>query len=349
MTISSISTASLTSVLSQSVSSLQSQLANAELELSTGQDADVGLTLGVTTSQSLSLQQQQSYLQTLTTTNNTAATRLSTTQNVLSSMQSNAQDFLNSLIENNGITTTTSALQTSATGDLQSMISGLNSQVNGSYIFAGTNTANAPITDYFAQNAPNAAAVTNAISTAFPSGASTATGAQMTSFLDNQFSSMFTGDWSTTSGTGSGWSSASDTTLTSQISTSDKQSTSVSANQTAFRQLSEAYTMVSSLAGQNLTSDAYQAVVTKAQSLVSSAISGLTDIQSNVGVAQAAITSSNNQMSAQITIFNTQVDNLDGADAYDAATKVNNLQTQIETAYSLTNQLKQLSLVNYIS
>jgi len=349
MTISSISTASLTSVLSQSVSSLQTQLANAELELSTGQDADVGLTLGVTTGQSLSLQQQQSYLQTLTTANNAVTTRLSTTQNVLSSMQSTAQNFLNSLIENNGITTTTSALQTSATGDLQSMIAGLNSQIDGSYIFAGTNTANAPITDYFAQGAPNAAAVTSAISNAFPSGVSNATGTQMTSFLDNQFSSLFTGDWSTTSGTGSDWSSASDTTLTSQISASDKESTSVSANQTAFRQLAEAYTMVSSLAGQNLTSDAYQAVVTQAQSLVSSAISGLTDIQANVGVTQAAITSSNNQMSAQMTIFTTQIDNLDDANAYDAATQVNNLQTQIETAYSLTNQLKQLSLVNYIS
>jgi len=349
MTISSISTASLTSVLSQSVSQLQTQLANAELELSTGQDADVGLTLGITTSQSLSLQQQQSYLQTLTSTNNAVSTNLSTTQNVLSSMQSTAQTFLNSLVENDGITTTASALQTSATGDLQSMIAGLNTQVDGSYIFAGTNSANAPITDYFAQGAPNAAAVTSAISSAFPGGVSNATGAQMTSFLDNQFSSLFTGDWSTTSGAGSDWSSASDTTLSSQISPSDKQSTSVSANQTAFRQLAEAYTMVTSLAGQNLSSDAYQAVVTQAQSLVSSAISGLTDIQANVGVTQAAITSSNNQMSAQMTIYTTQIDNLDGADAYDAATKVNNLQTQIETAYSLTNQLKQLSLVNYIS
>lgn len=171
----------------------------------------------------------------------------------------------------------------------------------------------------------------------------------MTSFLSNQFSSLFTGDWSTTSGTGSDWSSASDTTLNSQISTSDNESTSVSANQTAFRQLAEAYTMVSSLGNQNLSSDAYQAVVSQAQSLVSSAITGLTNIQSNVGVTQAAITSSNNQMSAQMTIFTTQIGNLDDADAYDAATQVNNLQTQIETAYSLTNQLKQLSLVNYIS
>jgi flagellar hook-associated protein 3 FlgL len=349
MTISTISTSSLTSVLSQSVSSLQTQLANAELELSTGQDADIGLTLGAETGQSISLQQQNSYLQTLTTTNNTAGTRLSTTQNVLSNMQTTAQDFLNSLIENNGSNSTSSAMQTSATADLQATISDLNSQLDGSYIFAGTNTSNAPISNYFATGSANAAAVNSAITTAFPSSPdlSSVSASSMTSFLNNQFDALFTGDWSTASG--SGWSSASDTTLTSQISTSSKQSTSVSANQTAFRQLTEAYTMVSSLGSQNLSSDAYQAVVTKAQSLLSSAITGLTDIQTNVGVVQSAITNSNTQMSAQMTVFSTQIDNLDSADAYDAATKVNNLQTQIETAYSLTNQLKQLSLVNYIS
>jgi flagellar hook-associated protein 3 FlgL len=346
MTISSISTASLSSVLSSSVSNLQTQLAEAEIELSTGQDADVGLTLGAGTGQAISLQQQESYLQTLTTSNNAAATRLTNTQTVLGNVQSTAQDFLNSLIENNNITSSASSLQTSATSGLQSLISNLNSELGGSYIFAGTNTATAPISDYFASSSPNAAAVNSAITTQFgsPPDFSTTTGAQMTSFLDNQFSSLFSGaNWT------SDWSSASDTTLSNQISTSSKQSTSVSANRAAFQQLAEAYTMVSSLGSQNLTSDAYQAVVTKAQSLVSSAITGLTDIQANVGVVQSNITSSNTQMSAQITIFSTQVDNLESADAYNAATNVNNLQTQIETAYSLTNQLKQLSLVNYIS
>jgi flagellar hook-associated protein 3 FlgL len=222
----------------------------------------------------------------------------------------------------------------------------LNSQVAGSYIFGGTNTTTAPINDYSSSSSASATAVNSAITTQFgaPPDFSTTTGADMTSFLDNQFSDVFsTSNWSTN------WSSASDQTLTTQISTSTKQNTSVSANEDAFKQLSEAYSMVSSLANQNLSSDAYQAVVTKAQSLVSSAISGLTTIQANVGVAQSNITSSNDQMSAQITIFSTQVDNLQSADAYEAATRVNNLQTQIETAFSLTNQLKQLSLVNYIS
>lgn len=350
MTISSISTASLTSLLSQSVNTMQSQLANAEMEVSTGQDADVGLSLGASTGGAISLQQQQSFMQTLTTTNNTATTRLSTTQSTLSNMQTTAQSFLNSLISNQGTQSNSSILQTSATSGLQSLTSDLNSTLSGSYLFAGTNTSNPPITNFFASGASNATAVNNAIQAQFgnPPDFSTTTSAQMSSFLapGGAFDSLFSGDWSTS--TGSGWSSASDQTLTSQISNTNTENTSVSANQTAFRQLAEAYTMVSTLGSQNLSSDAYQAMTTQAQSLLSSAIAGLTDIQSNVGVVQASITTSNNQMSAQMTILSTQVDNLESADAYDASTKVNALQTQIQTAYSLTSQLHQLSLVNYL-
>ncbi len=348
MTISSISTASLASYLNQSVNTMQSQLASAEIELSTNQDADVGLSLGASTGQAISLQQQQTFMQTLTTTNNTAATRLSTTQSTLSNIQTTAQNFLNSLIANQGTQSNASILQTSATSGLQSLTSNLNSTLNGGYLFAGTNTSNPPITDFFASGAPNAAAVNSTIEAQFgnPPDFSTATGAQMTSFLTDSLDPLFSGDWSTS--TGSGWSSASDQTLTSQISNTDTESTSVSANQTAFRQLAEAYTIVSTLGSQNLSSDAYQAMTTQAQSLLSSAITGLTTIQSNLGVVQSSITNSNTQMSAQMTILSTQVDNLESADAYNAATKVNALQTQIETAYSLTSQLHQLSIVNYL-
>jgi len=325
---------------------MQNQLANAEMELSTGQDANVNLTLGAADGYDISLQQQQSAMQAQTTDNNSAALRLNTTSTTLGDIQSTAQSFLTSLIQNQAGQTTASTIQASATTGLQSLISSLNLTLNGDYIFGGINTANAPITDYFASGSANSTAVNSAIDAQFgnPPDFSTTTSDQMSSFLSGTFAGLFTGSsWT------SDWSSASSQTLTNQISTSDSQSTSVSANQTAFQQLAEAYTMVSSLGNQNLSLQAYQTVVTQAESLITSAISGLTDIQANVGVVQSAITNSNTQMSAQMTILSTQVDNLQSTDAYDVATKVNNLQTQIETAYSLTNQLKQLSLVNYLS
>jgi flagellar hook-associated protein 3 FlgL len=49
-----------------------------------------------------------------------------------------------------------------------------------------------------------------------------------------------------------------------------------------------------------------------------------------------------------MNILGTQIGNLDNVNPYEVATRVNSLQTQIQTAYALTAQLQQLSLVKYL-
>jgi flagellar hook-associated protein 3 FlgL len=343
-----ISTQSITSSLRQSILQMQSQLTASETEMTTGNYADIGLALGAQTGETVSLQAENSLLQTITDTNQTVGTRLSTTENVLSSLQSSAQNLLNSLIEGNGSTSNASTIQASGQSDLQDLISSLNTAVNGDYIFAGTNTSYQPITDYYASGAPNQAAVDTAFLAAFgmsqtSASVSTISGTSMQNFLDTQFASLFQGaNWS------SNWSSASSQTLTNQISENQTASTSVSANNVAFQQLAQAYTMIADLGTQNLNASAYGAVVNTAQGLLTSAISNLTDIQANVGQTQSNITSATNQMSLQMNILSTQVGNLESVNTYDVATRVTDLQTQIETAYSLTSQLHSLSLVDYL-
>lgn len=106
--------------------------------------------------------------------------------------------------------------------------------------------------------------------------------------------------------------------------------------------------MVADLGTANLSSDALSAVTSAATTLVQNAITGLTNIQTNVGLVQSDISAANNQMSVQMNILTTQINNFENVDAYQASTQVTDLQTQIETAYSLTSQLSKLSLVNYI-
>jgi flagellar hook-associated protein 3 FlgL len=343
-----ISTQSITSSLRQSILQLQWQLTASETEMTTGNYVDIGLALGDQTGETVSLQAENSLLQSITDTNQTAGTRLSTTENVLSSLQTSAQNLLNSLIEGDGSTSNASTIQASGQSDLQNLISSLNTTVNGDYIFAGTNTSNQPITDYYASGAANKAAVDTAFLAAFgmpqtSASVSTVSGTSMQNFLDTQFASLFQGaNWS------SNWSSASSQTLTNQISENQTASTSVSANNVAFQQLAQAYTMIADLGTQNLNASAYGVVVNTAQGLLTSAISNLTDIQANVGQTQSNITSATNQMSLQMNILSTQVGNLESVNTYDVATRVTDLQTQIETAYSLTSQLHSLSLVDYL-
>ncbi|MBO0732755.1 MAG: flagellar hook-associated family protein [Methylocapsa sp.] len=345
---SSISTQTISSLLRQSVLQMQSNLATSEAELTTGTYADLGLTLGARTGQSVSLQEENSLLQTIADTNQVVTGTLSTTQTALTNLQSSAQSLLNSFIEGNGSNSNASSIQALGQSNLQSLISTLNTSFGGSYIFSGVNTASQPVTDYFGPGAPNKAAVDAAFSSAFgmnqtSASVSSISGTSMQSFLATQFAGLFQGtQWS------SNWSSASDQTLTSRISETQTASTSVSANNSAFQQLAQAYTMVADLGTQNLSWSAYQAVATTAQGLLSSAITNLVNLQASVGLVQSNISASTNQMSAQMNILSTQIGNLDNVDPYDAATRVSNLQTQIETAYSLTSQLHQLSLVQYL-
>ncbi len=73
--ISYISTQSISSSMRQSILRMQTELAASETEVATGNYADIGLTLGAQTGESVSLQAQSSF----TGTNQTVATRLGRT------------------------------------------------------------------------------------------------------------------------------------------------------------------------------------------------------------------------------------------------------------------------------
>ena len=343
-----ISTQSVASSLRQSILRMQSELTAGEKEIATGNHADVGLYLGARTGESTSLQAEVSLLQAISNTNQTASTRLSTTDAILAGLQTSAQDLLNALVEGDGSTSNANTIQETGQSDLRALIASLNATLNGDYIFAGTNTGNRPIADYYAPAAANKAAVDAAFLAAFgfpqtSSSVSTITGASMQNFLDAEFAPLFQGSaWPAT------WSSASSETLTNDISRHDSASTSVSANNVAFQQLAQAYTMIADLGTQNLNASAYQAVVNTARTLLTSAISNLVDVRANVGLVEANITSATNQMSLQMNILSAQIGNLENVNTFEVGTRITNLQTQIETSYSLTAQLQHLSLVEYL-
>ena len=208
----------------------------------------------------------------------------------------------------------TTSLQSNAQASLSALTSALNTSVSGQYVFAGINTAVKPVTDYVQTPASaNKAAVDTAFSTAFgisqdSASASTISGSAMQSFLDGGFASMFSA-----TGFGTAWSSASDTPISSQISSTQTIDTSVSANSSAFRQLAQAYTMVTELGGSNFGSDASKAVLASAVSLVSNALNDLTTTQAQVGIAQNAITSANAVLQAQSDVITSQTDALVGS------------------------------------
>jgi flagellar hook-associated protein 3 FlgL len=344
-----ISSLSLSTPMRTSVMSLQSQLSQTMAEVSSQTKADIGLSLGAQTGTAISLQDQMDQLNSYTNTNSLASTRLSSTANSLSSIITSVQAMSQNIIQATGVGPSTT-LQTSAQNSLQALIGTLNTTSGGQAIFGGINTASTPLADYTA-GSTSKTAVDAAFAAAFPtqspqssSAASTITGPQMQSFLDNQFAALFNNaNWQ------ANWSSASDQTIQTAISPSESATTSVSANNSSIRQVAQAYTMLSELTGPNLSTDALNAVMSTASKLLSNATSGLNNVASGVGVVQSRLDDANTNISSQVDVLTSSVNSLEGVDTAALSTQVTQLQNQLQASYELTSKLSQLSLVNYLT
>ena len=165
----------------------------------------------------------------------------------------------------------------------------------------------------------------------------------MTDFLDNVVQPMFMGtDWQ------ANWSNATDEPVTSRITLNEMAETSVSANSEGIRKLAMTTSIISDLLQAPLNENARNALIDQSRVLVGEAIADVQNVQAKVGLVQNRVVSANERLSMQVEIMTKNLDDMQGVDPYEAATRVNDLLTQIETSYALTSRIQQLSLLKYL-
>jgi flagellar hook-associated protein 3 FlgL len=343
-----ISTSALSEATRLSLAKLQIKLAQSQKEVTTGRHADVGLTLGYRTGETISLRQEHLRLQTITDTNAVVATRLDAAQSTLTSVAESAQDFLGQLMAGSTSKLSQQVLKTQAQFGLSMFVDALNTTVDGASLFAGINTDVQPITDYQAPGAANAQAVATAfvatfgISQSDPAVANISA-VDMQAFLDTTFAGLFDpGAWSGT------WSAASDQNIKSRISSTELVPTSVNANDETFRKLASAFTMIADLGAPELNEGTFKTIVDTATRLVAQALDGLINLRADLGVAQDRVVKADERISIQLDIMANHIGILEGVDPYEASTRVSMLLSQVETAYAMTARIHQLTILNYL-
>lgn len=308
-----------------------------------------GVALGARAARSYSLGDANETVQTILSTNKLVSLRLDSTQTALTSLKDSAKDIRGTLLSalNNG--GDRAAIETQARVALGTFISTLNGGDGEAFLFAGINADVAPINDYFASPpAANKTALDSAFQTffGFPQtspAVAAITPAQMQTFLDGPMAALFSSPaWNTD------WSNASDQPIRSQISISLRIESSVSANDPALQKLAMAYTMMSDLGASGMSASAFRTVLQNATQAIDTAAGTLTKTQARVGVMQRNVIVANETMTIQSNSMQLQLGDLEGVDPTEAATRVNGLMTQIETAYSLTAKITQLSLTRYL-
>jgi flagellar hook-associated protein 3 FlgL len=342
-----VSTLMLSSSLRSSITNNQSALTKASKEATTGRFADVGLELGTGTGRDVALRADFNFADQLVDTNELVAGRLDVTQNRITQLGTTASEFLKNLIAARDADSGAKIIMPSASANLQDLIGALNVSYNGSYLFGGINTQTVPVANYVAGSTSKNQVDADFLATfgfsQSAAGVSTITPAQMQNFLGNTLDPEFASPaWNTN------WSSATDQTLSSRISTTEVVDSSVSANQPGFRKLAEAYAMLTDLGNTSLSKDTFQVVVDKAIGLVSGAINDLAVLGGTVGAIQQRVTGASEKLKIQKDILNNQIVKLEAVDPTEASVRVNTLQTQIKTALALTSQLQQISLINYL-
>jgi flagellar hook-associated protein 3 FlgL len=352
MKLSFISSTAIQNAMRQTIRQSQNEMTDASTEATTGVYADIGVALGSNTALSVNLTREVTRIDSLLSSNSIADQRMSSSQTALGDMTTQAQKLMDQLVALRGNTdgSSVSLTQQTASATLSSFLSDANTMVNGEYLFAGTNTDVQPMND-------NTAAATTAIQTALTQYASDngttvdqLTGDQMKDFITTEVEPMFTSDTAPAPDNWASWSNSSDQNMSSRISNSEVIDSSTNANEPGMRYLALATTVVNSLMGSdlNLSQDALNAVNDQATSYTRQAIDGINDQSSQLGLSQSRLTDANTSLNAQKDIINTNIGDLTGVDPYEASTKVNSLETQLETAYTIVSKIQQLSLVNYL-
>jgi flagellar hook-associated protein 3 FlgL len=316
----------------------------ANKEVVTGRHMDVGLALGRKTGKSLSLRQERAALDALTDSNTSATLRLKSTSAALDQVRIAGDNFKNALIGMHVGSQDVALIQSQARASLDKLVGNLNENVGSQFLFGGVNSRVQPLNAY---DAGPQAAINKAFSDHFTfpqtdTQVADITPAQMQAFIEGPLADLFETQWKGT------WSNASDQNIQSLISPTERVETSGNANETAFRQLAMAYTMTFDLgiAGLNDQTRAY--LLNKVIGTLGEGVAGVTELQADLGTVQRKIDDANERMSLQKTFFEERITNYEAVDPAEAKVRVDQLSTQIQTSYSLTAQLNQLSLINFI-
>lgn len=353
MKTSNISNLTISTAVRSTIQKAQIDLVKANYEATEGKYADVGATLGVKTAVSIDLDREILRIDGLVSTNALATQRLESSQTAMTAMYDAAQKIKEqlSIVKSSNDSATLTATNTSIRDSIDEFTGKANLAVAGEYLFSGINSDVQPLDNYLAAGSPAKAAFDAAFLGYFgfnQQSASTAsiaaTGSpSMDEFLTTVVEPMFEEpNWSAT------WSDATDTTMTNRISQTEIVQTSTTINADGMKKFMLSAVVAYELVSLNLDSDTRNVVVDKALEYNNEAISGINNQRTILGLSETRVSRATESLQIQKDILKNNLVDVIEVDAYEAATRVKNLEALIETAYTLTARIQQLSLVNYL-
>ena len=360
-----ISNLAVQNAMRLSVQRGQQEVVKLQQEATTGVHADPGASLGSSAARLVSLKDELQRLANIKDTNALVTQRLSTSQLAVESMRKAGEEMNTTLVGAMGVEDASRLgnTKTAVISTFNAFFVAANSQSNGEYLLSGVNSDARPLLPY-AENEAAKKTFYDAFESfklennGDPANTPIATlkdlsAAQMRDFIDRKIVPLYVGDtsagdkavpdqWMTD------WSKASDSNVQSRISGSEVVASNTNANEAGVRKMVLASVLATELIAADLTSEARLVANQKAQNYTQQAISGMISMGSDLGTSEGRVSKANTLLDSQTKLLITHVSDLEGVDPYEATTRMKALMTQIETSYTLTSRMQQLSLINFL-
>ena len=328
----------------------QTQLDRLTLQASSGAVADTYGGLGNAAHVSISLQPQMAQVKAWQQNITTADGQLDTTQNVLSQLADIASSFgADTLGAGMQSSTGAAALATKAQLALQQVVGLLNTQSDGTYSFAGTDSANAPI---------DSAALGTFTATVATQVAGLATGTDPTTLIGSLITDGITANFAYPGSSASATTPAALQTPTGQgqavptafVAGTNSYATQAGGGTTGsyVRDLITALAGLAGLASTTASESTLQSFGAGMSQLLQGAGTAIATEQAGFGAVQSTLTTRNTNLSDTLTSLTKQVSSVEEVDMTATATALAQVQTQLQASYKLIAEMPNLSLVGYL-
>ncbi|WP_373030637.1 flagellin, partial [Sulfitobacter sp.] len=122
----------------------------------------------------------------------------------------------------------------------------------------------------------------------------------------------------------------------------------ISGNEAAFRNAYKGLAMLAVTDVSKMDEESYTAWMGKVVENLTKAQDGLLDVSARIGFNQQIVEKSQKQLDDVSLVQRTQISNYESVDPYEAVTRMNNLETQLQASYQVTSRLSSLSILNFL-
>ncbi|AHA27759.1 flagellar hook-associated family protein [Candidatus Liberibacter americanus] len=330
---------------------LESNLTQLRKETVTGQYSDFGVNFGSKVSDILGLSQENQHIKNMRDSNNLAKVRLSVSQESLKLIDKTYQNIRESIIISNEAGEKFDINFSEKSKEyLKYMTDLVNTTLNGSYLFAGNNTSEKPLQDYFAKDSPAKKSFDKILDDFLTNNSkdkklniADMNSNQMAEFIDKLEQFFLDNDyWD------KNWSNASYQNIKQNINGSDVIDVSVNANIDGIRRLALCSVIGIELIGKDISPESREVISTKMFNHISKGLEDINKHHSLLGISEKSIDEVNLFLEKKETIIETYVTKTIGIDKYKTIMTLEDIINKIDISYAITAKINKLSFLKVL-